>query len=523
MKIRLLLLFLSIATAQLAFAQKRTFWVPGDVPLERTFTLEIERSFGKDSAVFHTAMKPFTSQSDVVKNAYLMARDTAKYYTTGWRKLLRDHLVEAREDDFVVSVDPLFNFSFGKDINDFTGYADTVRLFTNTRGMLLQGRIGPKVWFQSGFYENQTFAPLFIKAFADSTGVMPGAGRTKKYKITGFDYNMSFGSVSYQPWSFLTLQIGYGKHFIGNGYRSLLLSDAAFSYPYLKATAQWWENKLQYTAIATTFQNMERLPLGEVPESLFKRKGGSFYYLSFHPTQTIEVGLFEGTIRQRVDSTQVVPLTWDTYVPVIGLSSLVNGLNGTNNVLTGVNARVELSKHAFMYGQLACDNLKDLRLGWQVGLQLMDLGVKNLDVTAESNTTSDYFYSDGRGDLQSYSHFNQPLGLMAGAGVQEYIGIVHYRYRRWDSQVKFNYYTQAGGPAGTWWNNPTETIQPLVLWSSRQVQQWDVATSLCLNPKTNMRLTLGVIDRIDRSADHRHTSYVYLAFRTNLHAIYTDF
>lgn len=523
MKLKVLLSFAILTLSVFAYGQKRTFWVAGDVPLERSFTLEIERSFGKDSLPFHTSIKPFTTQSPVAQNAYLMARDTTKYYTTGWRKLLRDHLVEARDEDFVVSVDPLFNFSYGQDINDFTGYADTVRLINNTRGMLLQGRIGKQVWFQTGFYENQTYAPLFIKAFADSTGVMPGAGRTKKYKVTGFDYNMSFGSVSYQPWSFLVLQIGYGKHFIGNGYRSLLLSDASFSYPYLKATATWWKDKLQYTAIATTLQNMERLPLGEVPESLFKRKGGSFYYLSFQPTQAIEVGIFEGTIRQRVDSANVVPLTWDTYVPILGVSSLINGLNGTNNVLTGVNARVQLSKHAFLYGQLACDNLKNARVGWQVGAQFLDLGVKNLDITAESNTTTDYMYSDARGDQQSYSHFNQPLGLMAGAGVQEYIGIVHYRYRRWDSQVKFNYYTQSGGPEGTWWNDPTEVIQPLIAWAPRQVQQWDVATSLCLNPKTNMRLTLGVIDRIDRTAAHTHTSYVYLGFRTNLHSFYTDF
>ena len=59
-------------------------------------------------------------------------------------------------------------------------------------------------------------------------------GAWKDFNETGKDYSSVSAYISYSPWSFLNIQAGHGKHFIGNGYRSLLLSDNAFNYPYLK-------------------------------------------------------------------------------------------------------------------------------------------------------------------------------------------------------------------------------------------------------------------------------------------------
>ena len=41
-------------------------------------------------------------------------------------------------------------------------------------------------------------------------------------------------SVSYTPNKVLNIQFGHGKNFIGDGYRSLFLSDVSSPYPFLK-------------------------------------------------------------------------------------------------------------------------------------------------------------------------------------------------------------------------------------------------------------------------------------------------
>ena len=56
-------------------------------------------------------------------------------------------------------------------------------------------------------------------------------------------------------------EVGNGKQFIGDGYRSLLLSDAAFSYPFVKFTATFlkvkyfmmWNKMLQYDKVKDNF------------------------------------------------------------------------------------------------------------------------------------------------------------------------------------------------------------------------------------------------------------------------------
>jgi hypothetical protein len=506
-----------------AVGQKNHYWVVGDVPLHFSYHQEIERSFGRDSSSYlHLGMKPLTTRSEVIRNAVYFARDTTKYYYNGAKKLRRDHLIDLKTDDFKLGIDPLFDFALGQDLNDASGYGDTTQLLTNTRGVSLRGWIGDKVWFQTGFYESQAFLPLYLKQFADSTGVVPGMGRTKKFKESGFDYNMSFGSVSFQAKPWMMLQIGYGKHFIGHGYRSVLLSDVAFAYPYLKAELTLLEEKLRYTALASTFQNMQRLPPGEVPESLFERKGGSMYYLSYTPIRELELGWFEATVRQRVDSASVVAMTWDTYVPIIGLSTLVNGSSRKNNTVWGLNARWQAHEKIAVYAQWAVDDISDSRFGWQVGTKFFDCLLPRLDAVLEYNSTADFMYTDAAGSKQSFSHFNQPLGLASGAGVKEWVGILTYRWRAIEAQVKYNRVVQSGGAAGNWEADPNQLSQSFSF-SPRELQQWDIQTSLCIHPKTNMRLTAGITDRRDRIADEQHTTFVYLGFRTNLHNRYADF
>ena len=59
-----------------------------------------------------------------------------------------------------------------------------------------------------------------------------------QYKIHELDFNLSAALNKY-----IIVSLGKGKNFWGDGHRSLLLSDFAPSYPYLRIESEFWNVK----------------------------------------------------------------------------------------------------------------------------------------------------------------------------------------------------------------------------------------------------------------------------------------
>lgn len=163
-------------------------------------------------------------------------------------------------------------------------------------------------------------------------------------------------------------------------------------------------------------------------------------------------------------------------------------------------------------------------MGYQAGVRGFNLAVPNLDLQVEWNRTTDYMYTHSA-ELQSYSHYNQPLGHPGGPGLQEWVVLADYRYRRVVINARFNAIRQSSGPGGHWRDNPEGTNALLVAYPQRKVSQLDVQGGLYLNPKTNARLLLGYIWREEKTGTPgiRQTHFIYLTFRTVLHNRYFDF
>jgi hypothetical protein len=499
------------------------------LPLNRFFTQEIDRVLLQDSQQVHTASKPYVESKINLARVTGYAKDSVKVYEWYDDKLLRSHLFSIKGDDFSIAIDPLMDFGWAIDLADTSAYADTVNLWSNTRGLQVLGNLGKKFSFQTGFYENQTFLPLYQKAFADSTKVIPGMGRWKVHKYVGYDYAMAFGLISYSPKEWVNIQFGHGKNFIGHGYRSILLSDAAFNYPYFKSTLYFLKGKVQYTSLYAPLTTLDRLPLGETPESLYRRKGYSYNYLSFLPNKRIEIGLFEGIIWKRYDASEgTLPQPWGAYVPVIGLNTALNGMAGVNNVIVGANLKIQTNKHSYVYSQVALDDTKNAGLGWQVGAKYFNLLLPNLDLQVEYNNVGDNFYASHYAN-QSYTHTNQPLGHPTGPASTELLGILNYRWHRIIAQIKYNHISQGLGPEASWRNDPEVILQTFAPWPTQAVQQWDIQAGLYLNPKTNLQVLFGWTDRLEKTKFNwqpdgtQHTSMLYLSLRTNLINRYSDF
>ncbi len=530
-------LFLSVAS----FSQQKP------IPLNRFFTHEVERSLLRDSVLFvHSASKPYVENKLNLDRVTGYAKDSIKVYENYDDKLLRSHfvclklkqkffnsnLVSTTDEDVFIAIDPILEIGRSFDFADNSEYTDTVAFWNNIRGLQVVGDLGKTFSFQTGFYECQTFFPRYQKDLADSTKVIPGMGRWKTFpadKGQGFDYAMAYGLSSYSPRKWLNIQFGHGKNFIGHGYRSLLLSDAAFNYPYIKSTIYFFDGKMQYTCAYASLQTLSRLPIGEVPEALYKRKGYSYNYLSWMPHRRIEIGVFEGIVWKKYDEKEgSQPQPWGGYVPIIGFNTASNGIANENNIMIGANLKVQATKHSFIYGQVAIDDPLQGAIGYQIGVKYFDFIFRNLDLHAEWNSIGDNVYASHY-PLQSYSHTNQPLGHPAGPATQEFVGIVNYRYHRVIAQLKYNQIAHGTWPEATWSNDPLIETTTLAQWPVKHIQHLDIQAGCYVNPKTNLQILVGWTSRVERAdyngqPDFYHRSSIfYFTLRTNLINRYADF
>ncbi|HET6990491.1 MAG TPA: hypothetical protein VFJ43_04165, partial [Bacteroidia bacterium] len=308
----------------------------------------------------HTSMRPWIEQGHPLRKNILLQNSTNEkkiFYTQDrwppWflsyhtkNSLLNlEREPKNGEPIFRLYIDPLANLQEAFLIHDERD-STVRRLFTNTRGISAHGDIGRKISFETTFYENQSFFPQYLKDFAYAKQVIPGQGRWKAFKRSGFDYAMSMGYLSYSPCRNFNVQIGTGKHFVGDGYRSLLLSDNSFPYPYARLTGWFGPDKMfQYTTIYASLMNLQSVaPIPMGTERLYQKKAASFYQLSANIGRIAEVSLFQGLIWSAADDRNKQCIQLAYVNPVIFTSVPFYGLHDKHNFLLGATFHLDLLK-----------------------------------------------------------------------------------------------------------------------------------------------------------------------------------
>ncbi|MEI2748607.1 MAG: hypothetical protein V9E88_07615 [Ferruginibacter sp.] len=131
----------------------------------------------------------------------------------------KSNLFEVNNKDFFLAINPVIQISLGKE----SDYGE--RLFLNSRGLTIRGRIAGKIGFSSTITDNQERGPLFFQQQVRNYRAVPGVGFYKVFKsdLSAQDYFDARGYLTFNAAKFIDFQLGYDKNFIGNGYRSLFL------------------------------------------------------------------------------------------------------------------------------------------------------------------------------------------------------------------------------------------------------------------------------------------------------------
>lgn len=355
----------------------------------------------------------------------------------------KPNLFEVNTKDFFLVVNPVLQLQYGKESdNDATQYL-------NSRGVTIRGRIANKIGFSSTIIENQERGPSYFQDRVNGVKAVPGVGFYKPFKTTGFDYFDARGYITFNATKYIDIQFGFDKNFIGNGYRSLLLSDWGNSYLFAKLNTKIW--KINYQNIF-----MELVPqFKKRSDSLLSRKYAAVHHLSMNVTKWLNVGLFEGIIFGRRDHYDFQYLN-----PIIFYRHIEGTIGSPDNALAGFDFKANIARRFQLYGQFLLDEfilskVKNNPSNWvnkwaiQAGVKYIDaFGLKNLDLQFETNRVRPFTYSHND-TVANYTHYNQPMAHPLGANFQEFVGVLNYQPTpKWRVNARIIYYNQGLDSSG---------------------------------------------------------------------------
>jgi hypothetical protein len=406
----------------------------------------------------HTAMKPYVF-SEVTKYVDLDAKknNLIKPKNTWFgKKLLNEHMAFVKGKDYWFTINPIVDLQVGKD-------SEGVNTYNNTRAVQINGGLGKKFNFSASFYESQGRFAKYFNDYAESIrpdggnpAIIPGRGIAKEFNSDAYDYPVSEAYISYTPNNHFNFQFGHGKNFIGDGYRSMFLSDVASPYTSLKINTNFW--KIKYTNMWMWMQDVR--PELTV-DGAYKQKFMAIHYLSWNVSKKLNLGLFEAVIWDDVndrgfDVNYLNPLIFYTAI------EFSSGSRAGNSLL-GLSLKYKL-KNISLYSQLLLDEFRVSEIknndGWwgnkngiQIGAKYYNaFGVDNLYLQAEYNAVRPYTYSHDELNY-NFGHNNQPLAHLWGSNFKETIGIARYSKDRWFANAKVLF-----GKKGFDYNNNTDTF-----------------------------------------------------------------
>ncbi len=342
----------------------------------------------------------------------------------------RPMLWQYHSNDLNFTVIPIINFTYSKGNNSYSQHEDL-------RGLKIQGDLDKKLIFGVSFYENSALLPYWVDSIARKHSFVPQEGLGVPYPNGTWDVSSTEAWLQYLCSPHFSVIGGYGRQFIGYGYRSLLLGDGISNYPYLRL--DWHSGPWRYEVSYNQFLN----PGYQIPfaygSATFQRKNSVIHYLSFTTGKNFEIGLFEQILWVASDSNYNRGTELQYLNPIIFLHQVGYAIGSPDNDLIGGQATYKIGKNTRIYSQLAIDdfsisqtishhelNLTD-KYAFQLGVSKNKLfNQDGLNTRLEWNTARPFIY--GHRDISlNYTQGDQSLADPLGANFHEFIFQLSYK------------------------------------------------------------------------------------------------
>ncbi|QES87997.1 hypothetical protein [Rhizosphaericola mali] len=335
------------------------------------------------------------------------------------------HLFESYSDKFGIVVDPMLTFQYGKN--------KSMSTYQNSLGLSMHGNIGSHFGFFGSYTGNIEKDPGYVQDFIQAYQAVPGIGYYNNGKNGRINYNYWTGGITTNVGKHIDFELAYDKFFIGDGYRSLYLSD--FSAPYLFLKMHFQTGRFEYTtAIARTYA-----PYGIVANGLDDQNRPSnymvFHYFNFQPWRWLKLGFFENNMfnNEKNGGIQLGMLN-----PFIFNRAMSQNVGNSGKSSIGLDLKANVTSNVQLYGTILINEFvaKEVfnygsgdwrnKHGIQFGAKYTDaFNVKNLDLLGEYNWVRPFTYTD-KWNVNNYVHYNMPLADPLGANFHELIGVANY-------------------------------------------------------------------------------------------------
>lgn len=415
-----------------------------NVPFSHSYYAQFDGAMNQVGSNNHTASKPYT-YAEVSKYYNLKAvNESLQKNVSTWlgRKFWNQNMVQIQGEDYWLSLNPIVDLQLGKASDSDASYT-----YVNTRALNFRGGLGEQINFTTTVFESQgRFAGYYndyaesIKPSGGNPAIVPGVGIAKRFKTDAYDFPLAEANITFAPSKFFDLQLGYGRNFIGDGYRSLLESDGPSPYPYFKINTTFW--KIKYT---NTYMWLKDVRTDVTDERTYATKFMANHYLSWNVSNKLNFGFFESVVwtdtnNRGFDVNFVNPIIFYRTVEFTSSSK-------TGNALLGITSKYKWNNNFNLYGQFLLDefSVSDMKageqswknkFGYQIGAKYYNaFSVKDLLFQVEYNHVRPYVYSHSA-VITNYGHNNQSVGHQWGGNFKELVTIARYHKGRYYADAK---------------------------------------------------------------------------------------
>lgn len=334
-----------------------------------------------------------------------------------------------------ISINPILTSEY------FKNFGETGNVFQSEIGLNTNFNFKDKLFSKINFSNHANSYSDYVSDRIDSTKIIPHFGRkyTKSGNVYSFlDLN---GYLAYNASKYINFQIGKDRNFLGEGYRSLFLSDNAQSLSFFKTTVEIW--KIKYL-VMYNMHNDVNTSSGNLN---LNKKYSVIHYLSWNVGKRFTVNLFETVIWRGEDSTGFRGYDVNYLNPIIFFRPVDFSIGSPDNVIMGIGVKIKLFKSTYLYSQFIADefNIGQIKLdsGWwankfgiQAGMKCYNLfTIKNLYFLGEINAVRPFTYSH-QYSMENYGNYYQSLAHPLGSNYAEAVSILEYSKNRFTISSK---------------------------------------------------------------------------------------